>query len=70
LATKPEKYNLFGINDKFKSKTWNAMDDVEFITVFDNLLNSKLDFSSSRIMIYEEVSKKNGSAYRNPSNSR
>ncbi|RSK41997.1 DUF6090 family protein [Mangrovimonas spongiae] len=58
LATRPEKYNFFGINDKFKSKTWDAMDDVEFITVFDNLLNSKLDFSSSRIMIYEEVSQK------------
>ena len=58
LATKPEQYNFFGINDNFKSKTWDAMDDVEFITVFDNLLNSKVDFSTSRIMIYELVSEK------------
>ncbi|WP_421824888.1 DUF6090 family protein [Flagellimonas oceanensis] len=58
LATKPEQYNYFGINDTFKSKTWDAMDDVEFITVFDNLLNSKADFSTSRIMIYELVSEK------------
>ncbi len=58
LATKPEKYNFFGIHDKFKSKTWKAMDEVEFITVFDNLLNSKADFTNTRIMIYEEVSKK------------
>ena len=28
LATKPEQYNFFGINDNFKSKTWDAMDDV------------------------------------------
>ncbi|SDQ73879.1 DUF6090 family protein [Flagellimonas zhangzhouensis] len=58
LATRPEKYNFFGIHDKFKSKTWDALDEVEFITIFDNLLNSKLDFTYTRNMIYEEVSKK------------
>lgn len=58
LATRPEKYNYFGIHDKFKSKTWDAVDEVEFITVFDNFLNTKLDFLNARFMIYEEVSQK------------
>ncbi|MDF0705771.1 DUF6090 family protein [Flagellimonas okinawensis] len=58
LATRPEKYNYFGIHDKFKSKTWDAMDEVEFITVFDNFLNAKLDFTGGRLITYKLVSEK------------
>ena len=58
LATRPEKNRYFSINEKFKSETWDHLNEVEFITVFDNLINSKITYNKYRIQSDKLLSEK------------